>query len=147
MTVTIRPLEKNDFDQWLPLWDGNNMGQRDEDVTAETWRRLLDSAAQVNGLCAEHKGKLVGLVHYILHPTTGAIEPVCYMQDVYVHPDHRHQGVARTLVTELAKIGQKQKWARMQWLAEADNIAAQNLYKNIGVKLNFTLHVMPLGKM
>ncbi|MEC7029320.1 MAG: GNAT family N-acetyltransferase, partial [Pseudomonadota bacterium] len=64
--------------------------------------------------------------------------------DVYVDPDHRRKGIARKLVEYLAAIGQEQDWARIYWLAEQDNTAAQSLYKNVGIKLDFTLHVMPL---
>lgn len=145
MTLTIRPLQADDFPQWLPLWDGNNMGQRNEAVTTETWARLTDTGSAVHGLCATEKGKLVGLVHYILHPTTGSIAPVCYMQDVYVMPEHRLKGIARALVEKVAETGRREKWARMYWLAEAENKAAQALYKELGVKLDFTLHILPLG--
>jgi ribosomal protein S18 acetylase RimI-like enzyme len=144
---TIRPLQTADFPDWLPLWDANNQGKRDEAVTAETWSRLIDPASPVNGLCAVRKGKIVGLVHYILHLTTGSIAPICYMQDVYVDPAHRQKGIARDLVLSVYNIGQQQQWGRMYWLAEARNDAAQALYKNLGVKLDFTLHVLPLSRL
>lgn len=140
--IKIRPIEAQDFPAWLPLWDGNNLGQRHEAVTTETWARLTDPAYPVYGLVAEQGGELAGLVHYILHYTTGAIEQICYMQDVYVAPDFRRKGVARKLVAALTKRAMQEKWARIYWLAEADNIAAQALYKDCGIKLNFTLHVL-----
>ncbi len=145
MAVKIRPIENRDFPDWLPLWDGNNLGTRDEEVTSETWSRLTDQDFSVHGLVAESDGKLVGLVHYIVHPTTGSLKDVCYMQDVYVEPSERRNGIAKKLLRELAIIGQKdKKWARIYWLAEADNEAAQKLYETVGVKLNFTLHMMAL---
>ncbi len=145
MAVKIRAIDPQDFPQWLPLWDGNNLGTRDEAVTTETWSRLIDPDFQVHGLVAEDKGALIGLVHYITHPTTGSLKDICYMQDVCNTPERRKQGIAKTLVETLAAIGQKDnKWTRLYWLAEADNAAAQALYKTIGTKLNFTLHIMPL---
>ncbi len=140
--VAIRTLEQDDFPQWLPLWDGNNMGKRDEAVTTQTWMRLTDPEAPVHGLCAMRGGEMLGLVHYVLHPTTGSLAPVCYMQDLYVDPAHRGQGIARRLVEHLVRIHKREKWTRMYWIAEADNIAAQKLYKNIGVKIDFTVHVL-----
>ncbi len=145
MAVKIRAVENRDFPDWLPLWDGNNLGTRDEAVTSETWSRLIDSNSSVHGLVAEDGGKLIGLLHYITHPTTGSLKDVCYMQDVYVDPERRQKGIAKKLIKELAIIGQKQKnWARIYWLAEEDNIAAQKLYETIGVKMNFTLHMMKI---
>ena len=125
----------------MPLWDGNNLGTRDEAVTTETWGRLTNTESNVCGLVAEENGQIIGLVHYILHPTTGSLKPVCYMQDVFTAPDHRRKGVARKMIQHLANLG-KGQWARMYWLAESDNDAAQKLYQNLGMKMNFTLHMM-----
>ena len=146
MTFIIRPLQAENFPGWLPLWDANNLGTRNVDVTTQTWARLMDPGSTVKGLCAVGRGEIMGLVHYILHPTTGAVEPACYMQDVFVDPEHRRKGNARALVQDVVRIGLKSRWSRLYWLAEADNQAAQALYKTLGVKLDFTLHVMPLGK-
>lgn len=143
--LVIDDLHEKDFAEWLVLWDGNNGGQRNNEVTRETWARLLNPIFPVHGFAARINGKMAGLVHYILHPVTGHIMPVCYMQDLYVAPEFRKRGIGHALVQYLAAIGKREEWARMYWLAEADNHAAQELYKNLGFKLNFTLHVLPLG--
>lgn len=142
----IRPLVYQDFPQWLPLWDGNNMGQRNEAVTTQTWERLCDPEnAQVNGLCIERGGQILGIVHYILHPTTGQINPVCYMQDVYIDPAHRRKGLGKRLVEAVIKHGQQEKWARLYWLTPDSNIEARALYKSLGIKLDFSFYVMPIS--
>lgn len=100
----------------------------------------------VRGLGAKDKsGHLTGILHYVLHPVTGHIAPACYMQDVFVDPPHRRKGIARELVLYLTEIGKREDWARLYWIAEGDNKAAQALYQNLGLKLNFTFHVMPLN--
>lgn len=147
MSLNIRPLQPDDYESWLPLWNGNNLGQIDEELTAVTWERLMDAQAPVGGLCALNGSDMLGIVQYVLHPTTGSIKPVCYMQDMYVDPAHRRKGTARKLVQALAETGKTSGWARLYWLTEAGNTAAQALYKNLGMKLDFTLHVMPLGKI
>lgn len=144
MSITIRDFDMDDYAHWLPLWDGNNQGHKNQPVTEETWNRILSPVFPVHGLGAFKDGQLVALLHYVLHPVTGHIDPVCYMQDVYVDPAHRRKGVARKLIESLARTGHENNWARIYWLAEQDNIAAQKLYKDIGIKLNFTLHIMPL---
>lgn len=144
--TVIRPLVFNDFPQWLPLWDGNNLGQRDEAVTTETWERLSDPEnTTVNGLCAERGKALLGMAHYILHPTTGHIRPVCYMQDVYVAPAHRRQGIGKKLVEAIIKQGEKEKWARIYWLTPDNNMEAKALYQSLGIKLDFSFYVMPIS--
>lgn len=145
MSIKIRALEPQDFPAWLPLWDGNNLGQRDEAVTTETWTRLLDVTSHVNGLAAFEGEDMVGLLHYVTHHTTGYIAPVCYMQDVFVDPAYRKKGIAQTLVEVLIKKGKAEKWARIHWFAENNNAAAQALYKNIGSKLDFSLFILPIN--
>lgn len=142
--LSVRPLAPHDFPNWLPLWDGNNLGQRHEEITTSTWMRLMDDTIPVFGLCAIKNGEMAGLVHYVLHYTTGAIEPACYMQDVFVSPNFRKQGIAAQMVEALAEIGKARKWSRLYWLADNGNEAAQALYRNIGVKLDFNLHILPL---
>jgi ribosomal protein S18 acetylase RimI-like enzyme len=140
----IRAIAKDDYERWSVLWDANNQGQNDSKVTATTWARLNDNDSAVNGLVAIVDDRPVGLVHYILHPTTGSLNEVCYVQDVFVDPAYRQRGYATAMMQELANEGRKRNWARLYWLAEADNFAAQMLYKRLGVRLNFSLHVMPM---
>ena len=126
------------------IWNGNNQGIINDALTRETWSRLCDPASLVCGLGAFRGDQMEGLAHYILHPTTGNIALVCYMQDVYVDPAQRRKGIAKALIGALAAKGETEGWARIYWLAEAGNGAAQNLYKTLGTRLDFTLHIMPL---
>lgn len=144
--MLITPLHPADYDQWLPLWLANMEHSVNADVTALTWQRLCDPAHTVKGLCARdtETGPIIGICHYVLHPTTGNLKPVCYMQDLFVSPDARRKGAGRKLVTYLAALGTTQKWARLYWLAESKNEAAQQLYQSLGLKLDFTLHILPL---
>ncbi|MDH5721742.1 MAG: GNAT family N-acetyltransferase [Alphaproteobacteria bacterium] len=144
--LIIRPFEYSDFPSWVTLWDDNNLGIRDEDVTEKTWERLIDKKYKgVNGLCAEMNDEMMGIVHYILHPTTGHLNDVCYMQDLYVDQKHRRKGIGKRLVNEVTLIGMKERWARMYWLTQDNNIEAKAMYENFGVKLNFTFYVLPIS--
>lgn len=144
----IRPLQQSDYEEWLPLWTANNLGQVNDTLTARTWGRLIDrNDTAIGGLTYEEGGHLLGILHYILHPTTGSLADICYMQDVFVSPAHRGKGIARALIVELEKRGKAAGWGRLYWLADNTNKEAQALYRTLGVRLNFSLHVMPLGKV
>jgi len=142
--LVIQDITNDDFGGWLPLWKENNLGQDKDEVTTETWMRLNDKNSAVKGMTAKIGDDIAAIMHYILHPTTGQIEPVCYMQDLFVGEKYRRQGIARKMVHALIKRGQKENWARIYWLADNNNEGAQALYKNLGVKIDFTLHVQPL---
>ena len=141
--MDIRFLERTDYASWLTLWQKNCLDQITDDVTEETWRRLLNKNEPVFGLGVFDENKnLMGFLHYILHPVTGFKEPACYMQDLFVAEDYRRQGLARRLIWELNDIGKKAQWARIYWFAQRSNEAAQNLYKNLGIPMDFSLHML-----
>ena len=118
-----------------------------EEVTALTWSRICDPQSQIGGLGIRREVgmPLVGICHYILHPTTGNVRLVCDMQDLYVMPEMRRQGLGRMLVTHLAQMGRGEGWTRLFWLTETGNEAAQQLYMSLGRKLDFTVHILPLN--
>ncbi len=146
--MDIRPFRAQDFHLWEPVWIANNFGEIGNAVTKQTWSRIIDPDSPVGGLGLFTRGedKLVGILHYVLHPTTGSLKDACYMQDLFIRPEHRGRGLALRLIEDLARRGEKAGWSRLYWLAEAQNEAAQALYKKVGVKLNFTLHLYPLGQ-
>lgn len=143
--VQTRPLQMDDFTQWLPLWQENCLQRITPDVTSQTWARLTDNAnTQVNGIGAFKGDTLLGFAHYIAHPTTGALRDAAYLQDVFVTPDSRGQGLAKKLVNAVIKQAKAARYSRLLWLAEKDNKAAQNLYKTIANPIDFTVHLLPL---
>ena len=142
--MKIKKLFKQHYSQWLPLWQENCLHQIDDETTTETWRRLCSKNEPVWGLGVfDNDDNLQGFLHYILHHTTGFKEPACYMQDVFIAPNARLQGLAKRLIWELHDMGKTEKWARIYWFAQKNDIAAQNLYKNLGINMDFSLHILP----
>ena len=82
MSLTIRSVDRQDYDQWLPLWDGYNAfyGRSGPttlapEITRMTWQRFFDAYEPMHALVAESGGRLLGLTHYLFHRSTTAIEP------------------------------------------------------------------------
>ncbi len=142
MTCIIRPLHLNEFSDWLPLWIENNQGQNDEKVTIQTWQRITSDQEHVYALGAFKAQKLIGILHYILHPTTGHLSQACYMQDLFTLPEERGKGVAKKMLQTLYKEHKRQDWSRIYWVAEQNNAAAQKLYESFGAKLDFSFHAI-----
>lgn len=103
--LCIRPIARTDYEQWLPLWDGYNAfygrsGETalDPAITAMTWSRFFDAYEHVHALVAESEGRLIGLTHYLFHRNTTAIQPNCYLQDLFTNAEARGKGVGRALI-------------------------------------------------
>jgi GNAT superfamily N-acetyltransferase len=50
-------------------------------LTERTWA-LCDPTSAVHGLVAKQEDHLAGLAHLVLHPTTWATHPTCYLKDL-----------------------------------------------------------------
>lgn len=121
--IVIRPVARQDFEQWLPLWDGYNAfyGRSGEtalpgEITQMTWSRFFDAYEPVHALVAEGEGQLLGLVHYLFHRSTTAIAPNCYLQDLFTTQASRGKGIGRALIEGVYERAQAAGSGRVYWL-------------------------------
>jgi GNAT superfamily N-acetyltransferase len=138
--LQIRPLQANDFDDWLHLWLAYQTFYR-VDIPADTsrivWRRLLDPAEPMHGALAVRDAKPVGLVHRITHRTCWAAADDCYLQDLFVAASVRGQGVGRRLIEHVYEAAAAQGCARVYWLTHETNATAMTLYDRISERSGF----------
>src|SRR5579859_7112633 len=118
----VREPIDGDFDQWLCLWDGYNQfyGRSGptalpRDITMATWKRFFDEEGPVHAIVAEGEGTLLGLAHYLFHPSTTSITPVCYLQDLFTSPEARGKGVATALIRHVYNIAAMAGAPRVYW--------------------------------
>jgi ribosomal protein S18 acetylase RimI-like enzyme len=149
MTTTIRKLEAHDEARWRELWDGYTRfyeREPDEKVTRHLWTRVFDEAAPVHCVVAETKDLgVVGLAHYILHDNTSTLEPVCYLQDLYVDPQVRAGGIGATLLDWLIAEGKVRGWSRVYWNTRENNYRARGLYDKYTPHSGFLRYVVNLA--
>src|SRR3569833_2905603 len=81
MSLTVRSVTKQDYDQWLPLWDGyiafygrSGPTALAPEITRMTWQRFFEAYEPAHAQVAESEVKLRGLTHYLFHRSTTAIE-------------------------------------------------------------------------
>ena len=52
----------------------------------------------------------------------------CYLEDLFVDPAARGQGIGRALITDLIEFARNRGWKRLYWNTDASNSAARALY-------------------
>jgi GNAT superfamily N-acetyltransferase len=82
-------------------------------------------------LIAEQDGEVVGLALYFFIYSTWTSRNGVYLEDLYVRPEFRRHGIARQLMSELARIAKDNGCGRMIWLVLRDNPAVK-FYKHLG---------------
>jgi GNAT superfamily N-acetyltransferase len=143
----IRPVTRQDYDRWLPLWLGYNAfyGRSGAtalapEITAMTWARFFDAYEPVHALVAESGGELLGLTHYLFHRSTTAIAPVCYLQDLFTSEAARGKGVGRALINGVYEQARLAGSPRVYWQTHETNLTAMQLYNKVAEHSGFVVY-------
>ena len=145
--LVIRPVQAQDWHEWLPLWHGYNAfyGRAGatalaEEITRTTWQRFFDAYEPVHALVAEQQGRLVGLTHYLFHRSTTRLGPTCYLQDLFTAAAVRGQGVGRALIEAVAERARAGGAASVYWQTHETNATAMRLYDQVAAKSGFLVY-------
>jgi len=86
---------------------------------------------------ALHEGRVVGLVHHIRHRSCWTVGDYCYLQDLFVDPQVRGQGVGRLLIEHVYRVATEQQCSRVYWLTHESNAEAMVLYNRVADRSGF----------
>jgi GNAT superfamily N-acetyltransferase len=144
--LVVRPLGPADRAAWDPLWQGYLTFYRQAlapGVSDAVFARLTGHGAHL-GLLAERDGVAVGLVHYLVHETTWAIAPTCYLEDLFVDETVRGGGVGRALIDAVAEEARKAGCRAVYWQTNQDNARARALYDQVATLSPFVRYDLDL---
>ena len=147
MSLTIRSVTRQDYDQWLPLWDGYNAfyGRSGPtalapEITKVTWQRFFDAYEPVHALVAEADGKLLGLTHSLFPRSTTMLGPTCYLQDLFTSESARGKGVGRALINGVYEQAKLAGGSRVYWQTHETNHTAMQLYDKVAERSGFVVY-------
>jgi tRNA (adenine37-N6)-methyltransferase len=148
--VTVRDLAPHDEAAWRRLWtvylDFYGYPLPDE-VTAVTWRRLVGAELGFRALVAvDADDEPVGFAHLLLHPTTWAVEPSCYLEDLVVDPAHRGGGIGRALLTAVVERARREGAEGVTWMTQDGNQVARRLYDQVATLSDYVRYEIDLGE-
>lgn len=131
MTLTIREAGPADEAAWRGLWAqyvAFYKAEVPEAVTATTWSRILDPLVPVFARLAEVDGTVAGFAVGVVHARTWSIEPILYLEDLFVDARFRGRDVGHALVEDLLSLCRARGWGQLYWHTEGDNERARRLY-------------------
>lgn len=142
MSVTIRTLEPRDRSDWERLFRAYitfYQAAVGDDVIALTWQRLIEREPDFH-ICliaADESGTPVGLAHVLFHRSTWSPTWYCYLEDLFVDPAARKQGVGRALIEATYAEADKRGSTRIYWTTQEFNYRARSLYDQVATKSPF----------
>jgi len=137
--VEITQFHPEDKPRWAELWRAYLDFYRTTlppEQFGDTWGRLLHDT-QIHGLAARRDGAIIGIAHYLFHPTAWASAPACYLQDLYVDEAARGTGAGRALIEAVAERAREQASVRLYWLTQDGNAVARRLYDRVACNSEF----------
>jgi GNAT superfamily N-acetyltransferase len=145
--LSIRPINRLDYDQWLPLWNSYNAFYRRSgptalptEITQTTWTRFFDAYEPLYALVAETNGQLVGLAHYVFHRSTIHINSVCYLQDLFTQESARGKGIGKALINGVYEQAKNSGSTRVYWQTHETNKTARRLYDQVAEDSGFIVY-------
>ncbi|MFD8804358.1 GNAT family N-acetyltransferase [Streptomyces sp. NPDC059597] len=144
--IDIGSLREEDRAAWEVLARGYKAFYRTavpDEGYEETWLRLQRGTG-FHGVGAWSNGKLVGIAHYLFHPTFW-MEDSCYLQDLFVAEAVRGRGVARMLIENVADVSRERGAARLYWTTQETNTVARALYDKVASFKGFLRYDYPLA--
>jgi GNAT superfamily N-acetyltransferase len=88
--------------------------------------------AEIPSYSADIERNLCGFALFFQTYSTFLTQPGLYLEDVFVAPEYRRQGVGTALMTEVAKIAHDRGCGRLEWSVLDWNQSAIDFYQHLG---------------
>ncbi len=148
MQITVGPPAASDREQWEHLYHGYAEFYRvpmNDAILDTVWGWIHDAANPFFGLLARNDaGRAVGLMHCRQMPSPLRGAQVGFLDDLFVAPDARGQGVVEALYAALRELGRAQGWPFIRWITAEDNARARAVYDKLSEKTHWVTYQMPL---
>lgn len=146
MTVSVNPVAPDDREQWEVLYHGYAEFYRvpmNGDILDSVWGWIHDTNNPFFGLIAKDEtGRALGLMHCreMPSPLRGAL--VGFLDDLFVAPEARGQGVVEELYTALNRLGKEQGWPFIRWITAENNYRGRAVYDKLSEKTHWVTYQM-----
>jgi GNAT superfamily N-acetyltransferase len=137
--LTIRPAEVKDVDAIFELILGlAEYEQLTDRVTgnSELLRsHLFSDRPYAESIVAELDHRVVGFGLFFHTYSTFLTQPGLYLEDVFVLPEYRRQGIGKALMMSVAKIANERGCGRLEWSVLDWNQPAIDFYQSLGATI------------
>ncbi len=135
---TITPLTQNEVPQLLELIRELAQFEKLEHEVVGTVSDLENSLfgkqSVAGAFLARHDGKLAGYAIYFFTFSSFIGRPGIWLEDLYVRPEFRQQGLGMALIQAVARVGIERNCGRFEWTALNWNERALNFYRKLGAQ-------------
>ncbi|ALF55664.1 GNAT family acetyltransferase [Nostoc piscinale CENA21] len=96
---------------------------------------LFGEPKYIEAILAESQGQAVGFALFFYNYSTFLTKPGIYLEDLFVLPEYRRQGIGKALLSKLAQIAVERNCGRLEWSVLDWNEPAQAFYRSMGASI------------
>lgn len=96
---------------------------------------LFGEQPYAQAIIAEVENRTVAMAIFFYNFSTFLMKPGLYLEDLFVLPEYRRQGIGQALLTYLGKLGLEQGCGRLEWSVLDWNTPAIQFYQQLGAEL------------
>jgi GNAT superfamily N-acetyltransferase len=96
---------------------------------------LFGNPRYIEAILAEYAGQAVGFALFFPNYSTFLTKPGIYLEDLFVIPEYRRQGIGKALLSKLAQIAVERNCGRLEWSVLDWNEPAQKFYRSMGASI------------
>ena len=147
--ITIRPAKRADAQLLVSFIEALAEYERlrSECVVTATMleEQLFGARPAAEAIIGEIDGEPQGFALYFTSFSTFVGKPGIYLEDLFVKPEARGQGLGKALLLELVRIARSRDYGRVEWAVLDWNTPSIEFYKRLGAKTMADWKVMRLS--
>lgn len=147
-SITIGPPCDQDFADWRRLYEGYATFYKmpmNDPIASTVWTWLLDPAHPLEALLARTgDGRVIGLAHFRPMPRPLGGTTAGFLDDLFVDPEQRGNGIADRLLEAMGEIGSQRGWTLIRWLTADNNYRARGVYDRHATRTMWITYQMDL---
>ncbi|MDP5017429.1 GNAT family N-acetyltransferase [Anabaena sp. UHCC 0187] len=98
-------------------------------------QHLFGSPKYIEAILAEIGGQAVGFAMFFHNYSSYLTKPGIYLEDIYIIPEYRQQGIGKALLIKVAQIAVERDCGRLEWNVLDWNVSAQEFYYRMGAEM------------
>ncbi len=146
MQYSIQPISQGDLNEWQALYQGYaEFYQVPMPPTTldQVWQWIHAEDMEFYGLMARNEqGVAIGLMHYRAMPSPLRGTIVGFLDDLFIDPQYRGQGLVDQMFAALNEQAKQHAWPFVRWITAENNYRGRGVYDRLADKTHWVTYQM-----
>jgi ribosomal protein S18 acetylase RimI-like enzyme len=148
MKIVVSELSLQDRVEWEVLYYGYAEFYKvpmNQEILDAVWSWIFDKNNAFYALVAkDDTGRYLGLMHYRAMPSPLRGKLVGFLDDLFIKPEFRGNGIVDALYEALNRSAVDKGWPFMRWITAENNYRGRGVYDKLSDKTQWVTYQMPV---